>query len=245
MEFASLQDAFPQDDHKKKKSRKSKEGFQAYELPPTDADRPAVQRMGEIPPFNLAKGGQNPEDELLDASTKFLKKPTVNNSLPAPRSLNALSKGNPPSFFGAEPFTNPNDDMMAPFNNGTKPNSYMLDSDFTKAFDQTGFGRVTGDALPVPELRNRWKPLSEDRVDTAFTAKPKGAQFVGLDPSEFAAMKGKIDTLIARLDDIENRADGSNPQMEMLSFIMTGLFLMFALDLAVRKSGSMRLVNVR
>jgi hypothetical protein len=58
-------------------------------------------------------------------------------------------------------------------------------------------------------------------------------------------MKGKIDTLIARLDDLEYRAAGANPQMEMLSFIMTGLFLMFTLDIAVRKSGSMRLVNVR
>jgi hypothetical protein len=58
-------------------------------------------------------------------------------------------------------------------------------------------------------------------------------------------MKGRIDTLIARLDDLEDRAAGANPQLEMLSFIMTGLFLMFTLDLAVRKSSGMRLVNVR
>jgi hypothetical protein len=246
MEFASLQDAFPQDDYKKKKSRKSKEGFQAYELPPTDADRPAVQRMGEIPPFNLSKGDQNPEDELLDASSKFLKKPNVNNSLPAPRPLNTLNKGNPPSFFGAEPFTNPNEDVMAPFNSHVdQPNGYMLDADFTKSFDQTGFGKAAGAAVLTPELRQRWKPLSAEGVDTAFTNTSKGNQFVGLDPSEYASMKGKIDTLIARLDDLEYRAAGANPQMEMLSFIMTGLFLMFTLDIAVRKSGSMRLVNVR
>ncbi len=246
MEFASLQDAFPQDDHKKKKSRKSKEGFQAYELPPTDADRPAVQRMGEIPPFQLAKGDQDPEDELLDASTKFLKKPTVNNSLPAPRPLNTLNKGNPPSFFGAEPFTNPNEDVMAPFNSHVDhPNGYMLDADFTKSFDQSGYGKAAGAAVLTPELRQRWKPLSSEGVETAFTNTSKGNQFVGLDPSEYASMKGKIDTLIARLDDLEYRAAGANPQMEMLSFIMTGLFLMFTLDIAVRKSGSMRLVNVR
>jgi len=246
MEFASLQDAFPmgqgQDEsQRKKKSKRSKEAFQAYEIPPTDADRPAVIRPQEVQPMRSSE-----ENSYLDESTIFQEKPTVNNSLPMPRSTIQLQKAiTAPSFFGAEPFANPNDDMMAPFNNGTKPNSYMLDSDFTKAFDQTGFGRVTSDALPVPELRNRWKPLSADSAETAFITKPKSNQFVGLDPSEFAAMKGKIDTLIARLDDIENRADGANPQMEMLSFIMTGLFLMFALDLAVRKSGSMRLVNVR
>jgi hypothetical protein len=50
-------------------------------------------------------------------------------------------------------------------------------------------------------------------------------------------MYSKIDSLMARLDDIENRAEGANPQLEMLSFIMTGLFLMFVLDLAVKRSG--------
>jgi hypothetical protein len=151
-----------------------------------------------------------------------------------------------PSFFGAEPFTNPSEDVMAPFNSHVDhPNGYMLDADFTKSFDQPGLGRPSGSPLPTPELRHRWKPLSVDRVDTAYTNTQKSSQFVGLDPGEYTAMKGKIDTLMARLDDLENRAAGANPQLEMLSFIMTGLFLMFALDLAVRKSGSMRLVNVR
>jgi hypothetical protein len=40
---------------------------------------------------------------------------------------------------------------------------------------------------------------------------------------------------MARLDDLENRSESVNPQLEMLSFIMTGLFLMFALDLTVKK----------
>jgi hypothetical protein len=48
-------------------------------------------------------------------------------------------------------------------------------------------------------------------------------------------MRNKIDMLMSRLDDLENRAEGANPQLEMLSFIMTGLFLMFVLDLTVRK----------
>jgi len=252
MEFASLQDAFPQsplgtDEPKKKKSRKPKEGFQAYELPPTDADRPAIQRLDEVPPMQRLQG-DTIEDTYLDETTKFQKRPTVNNSLPPPRSTIRLetSSSKMPSFFGAEPFTNPSEDVMAPFNSHVDhPNGYMLDADFTKSFDQQGFGRSAGVPVPTPELRHRWKPLSVDRVDTAYTNTRKSSQFSGLDPGEYTAMKGKIDALMARLDDLENRAAGANPQLEMLSFIMTGLFLMFALDLAVRKSGSMRLVNVR
>jgi hypothetical protein len=63
--------------------------------------------------------------------------------------------------------------------------------------------------------------------------------------AEFDSMRSKIDQLMARLDDLENRAAGANPQLEVMSFIMTGLFLMFVVDLAVRKSTTMRMVNVR
>jgi uncharacterized membrane protein len=76
--------------------------------------------------------------------------------------------------------------------------------------------------------------MSADRVDTAFTNSDKGGQFYGLSIDDIKSMHSKIDALVARLDDMEDR--GGNPQLEMLSFIMTGLFLMFTLDLAVRKA---------
>jgi hypothetical protein len=75
-----------------------------------------------------------------------------------------------------------------------------------------------------------------DRVDTAFTNSGKLPQFSAFSNSDMEAMRHKLDALMARLDDIENRAGGGNPQLEMLSFIMTGLFLMFVLDLTVRKT---------
>jgi hypothetical protein len=237
MEFASLQDAFPQlDTSKEKRSRKQKEGFQAYELPPTDPDRPAVKRMMEIPPV----GKEVPNDptdinSYLDESTIFQNKPTVNNSLPSPKTLKKMET---PSFFGAEPFSNPAEDTMALYNGHVNnPNGYMLEADFTKSFEQSGFGKSSGSEIPIPELRQRWKPLSADRVGTAFTNTGKGSQFHGLSTDDIKAMHLKIDSLMARLDDIENRAEGANPQLEMLSFIMTGLFLMFVLDLAVKRSG--------
>jgi hypothetical protein len=118
----------------------------------------------------------------------------------------------------------------------------MLDADFTKSFDKDGFDKATGTSLPVPELRQRWKPLSSDRVSTSFvdTSYRKSDQFNGFDMSDMASMKAKLDSLMARLDDLEHRAEGANPQLEMLSFIMTGLFLMFILDVTVRKTTRMR-----
>jgi hypothetical protein len=245
MEFASLQDAFPEignADEKKKKARKPKEGFQAYELPPTDADRPAIKRLNEVRPLGSGQAQETP-DEYVDASTTFEKKMTVNNSLPAPRSTIQIDKQATPAFFGAEAFTNPNEDVMAPFNSHVDtPNGYMLDADFTKSFDQSGAAKAAGSSLPVPELRQRWKPLSSDRVSSSFvdTSYRKSDQFSGIDMSDMASMKAKLDSLMARLDDLEYRAEGANPQLEMLSFIMTGLFLMFILDISVRKTARIR-----
>jgi hypothetical protein len=233
MEFASLQDAFPQVESSKEKRRsKKKEGFQAYELPPTDPDRPAMKRMLEVPPVGK-EGFNDTENQYLDQSSQFAKKSSVANSLPPPRSILKLEQADTPSFFGAEPFSNPGEDSMAVFSNHST-NGYMLDADFTKSFDEPGFGKSNGSPVPTPELRQRWKPLSVDRIDTSFTDTGKGSQFQGLSTEDVQAMRSKIDMLMARIDDLENRAEGANPQLEMLSFIMTGLFLMFFLDLTVK-----------
>ena len=237
MEFASLQDAFPQAETSKEKRRsRKKEGFQAYELPPTDPDRPAMKRMLEVSPIGKeAYTDASTENQYLDQSSQFAKKSSVNNSLPPTRSVLKLEKlSDTPSFFGAEPFSNPGEDTMAIFNNQSA-NGYMLDADFTKSFDEPGFGKSTGSPVPTPELRQRWKPLSADRIDTSFTDTGNNFQVQGLSTEDVQSMRNKIDMLMSRLEDLENRAERSNPQLEMLSFIMTGLFLMFALDLTVRK----------
>jgi hypothetical protein len=248
MEFASLEDAFPntEDFNKKKMQKKSKsEGFQSGDLPPTDADRPAVKRMDEV--GTMSRSPREAVDELMDESTKFLRKPTVNNSLPKVKSVNSFEKADLPSYFGAEPFTNPSEDSHAPFiNSSINPNAFMLEADFAKSFDVMGLGKASGVDLPVPELRHRWKRMSADKVESSEVApKPRSSQLSGMDTSDFHAMKSKIDELMSRLDDLEHRAAGANPQLEVMTFIMTGLFLMFVVDLAVRKSSSMRMVNVR
>lgn len=225
MEFASLEDAYGELPVKKKKSKTRID---------TDPDRPAVQRMEQLQALGQAEQDEA-KSEYLDESTKFQNRSTVNNSLPAPRTLSGNL--NPaPRFFGAEPFTNPAEDTKAPYNSHDSPSGYMLES-------ETGFAKSSGTPLPIPELRHRWKPLSIDHVESAFytgadnSERRQSGQFSGMETGDIAAMRSKLDTLMARLDDLEYRASGANPQMEMLSFIMTGLFLMFVLDLTVRKSG--------
>jgi prefoldin subunit 5 len=66
-----------------------------------------------------------------------------------------------------------------------------------------------------------------------------------MDVGDLQNLRTKIDELMARIDDLENRAAGANPQLEVLTFVMTGLFLMFIVDLAVRKSSGVRMVSVR
>jgi len=227
MEFASIDEVFPPEEMQAKK--------RPVRLPPTDADRPAVKRMSDIEP--IRRPTEVP-DELLDASEQFEKRTTAGRTMPSPKSITALETAKLPSYFGAEAFTNPNEEVLAPFNNSRDEKGFMLDTDFTKTFDQPGLGRAGGTSLPVPELRHRWKHMSNDHVETSYVEQNTKAP---IESSDVRYMKSKIDALIARLDDIESRAAGANPQLELLSFIMTGLFLMFMVDLAVRKSVTMKM----
>jgi hypothetical protein len=237
MEFASLEDAFPSSGSEKRRT------FRVNDppLPPTDADRPAVKRMTDVAAMNK---DQIP-DSLLDESTKFANKPTVMNSLPTAETLTKFKPTNTPSYFGVEPFANPSEDTLSPFlKNTSNPNAFMLENDFAKSFSEGGYMKAAGVDLPVPELRNRWKLMSSDRVESSKVAS-KSSHFPGMDVGDLQNLRAKIDELMARIDDLENRAAGANPQLEVLTFVMTGLFLMFIVDLAVRKSSGVRMVSVR
>jgi hypothetical protein len=247
MDYASLQDAFPTEGGQpsRRKKRTPRDGYTSCEVPNggPDPDRPAYRRMFDVPPMKQPETDGVP-DTLLDESTKFQAKPTVMNSLPKVQDLISPAKPSGPKFFGAEPFVNPAEDTRAVYTDVEQPNSFMLNADFTKSFDMKGFDRPTGSTLPVPELRHRWKSMSNGVESSFYEPQKPTSQFQGLDTSDIQAMKSKLDSLMARIDDLEYRSNGSNPQLEMMSFILVGLFLMFGLDVAVRKSGGMRLLNV-
>lgn len=148
-------------------------------------------------------------------------------------------------FFGA---SGPEEDFFADYN----PNQedYRLQPDFTKAFEPKGLDRAGAvQTLPSPNLNVAWKPISKG-VPTAFYDKltlPKGSyqRVKDRSPSEEEeehSMKDvmkRMDTLFARLDDLH----ATTPEQmtsEMLMFISTGIFVMFMMDLLVKKGSTMR-----
>lgn len=105
---------------------------------------------------------------------------------------------------------------------------------------QNGFGP----ALPVPSVSDYWKPLTPAGVETSyFKALPKPG---GLIPKQTAPsgeddLSRKIDKIMARLDELQRGrgggAAGPQAQTEIMLFISSGVFVLFLMDLLVKKGG--------
>ena len=52
----------------------------------------------------------------------------------------------------------------------------------------------------------------------------------------------KLDSIYARLDDIESRKS-ENAQTETLLFVMSGIFILFSMDMLVKRTGNIRILN--
>lgn len=173
---------------------------------------------------------------------------------------NKALKGKLPKYFGA----NYDDDLakkevtmgddsveegFASFTNviGDDP-AYRLAPDFTSAFAGKGANKASGtDVLPIPSVRNVWKPLTPGGANTAFFDRlpspggeiPIGQVSAGVDKEELFR---KLDSIYARLDDLETKR-GENAQTETLLFIMSGIFILFSMDLLVKRTGNVRLLR--
>jgi hypothetical protein len=85
-------------------------------------------------------------------------------------------------------------------------------------------------------VNDAWKPLTPTGTRTSFIEQlpaPGGEPVKGVEERE--GLLRKIDTLFARLEDLESR-DNANASIEVSLFILSGLFLMFGLE-TVRKLG--------
>jgi hypothetical protein len=61
-------------------------------------------------------------------------------------------------------------------------------------------------------------------------------------PGDMGEVLRKLDKIFTRLDDLESRKS-ENANTEVVMFVMTGLFVMFSMDLLVRKTGNVRLLR--
>jgi hypothetical protein len=244
------------------------------DLPLTDPDRPALIPLPETPPLNKATGliqhapvdapprepftdmSPEPESEMLASFRSEQPDPALQaiyNKLPDLSSIpgpNKALKGKLPSYFGANHDADDAvDEGFANFTNviGDDP-GYRLSPDFTSAFAGKGYEKASGtDVLPIPSVRNVWKPLTPSGASTAFYDRlpsPGGEIPIGQVSGSFdkEEMFRKLDSIYARLDDLENRR-GENAQTETLLFVMSGIFILFSMDLIVKRTGNVRILN--
>jgi hypothetical protein len=162
---------------------------------------------------------------------------------------NKALKGKLPKYFGANYDDDALDEGFASFTNviGDDP-GYRLSPDFTSAFAGKGVQKASGsDVLPIPSVRNVWKPLTPSGANTAFFDRlpsPGGDIPIGQvsHMGEKEELFRKLDSIYARLDDLETRK-GENAQTETLLFIMSGIFVLFSMDLLVKRTGNIRILN--
>jgi len=269
MEYCSLSDAFPELNtvarkEEKKKAKRCKgpplSFLEPGDQPVVDPDRPALRPKSDVPPINKETGVREhapvdseplkeswedqPSEELLSqlqSQTASPRQQAVLNALPT------VSKGlagtnRKPKYFGAN-FDDSVEEGFASFTNviGDDP-AYTLGS-----FDAKGVAKASG--LPTPSVVDVWKPLTPTGANTAYFNKlpPPGgivnaAEEAPTGPSQKEEFFRKLDRIYARLDELESRRS-ENSQTEVLLFIMSGIFVLFSMDILVRKTGNVRIMT--
>ena len=143
-------------------------------------------------------------------------------NIPAPNEPQKPCPGRK-SYFGKDP-----DDGFADYIPDAE--DYRLKPDFLQAFEEAGVARAGSTAtLPNPSINMYWKPLTKSGARTSFEKE---------DISNDAIMR-KLDRLWARLDDM-NTSSPEQVTSELLMFISSGIFVIFMMDILVRKGSTIR-----
>lgn len=273
MEYCSLSDAFPELNtvarkEEKKKAKRCKGPpltfLEPGDQPVVDPDRPALRPKSDVPPINKTTGVRehapvdseplaetwedSPSQQLisqLESQTANPKQEAVLNAMPSvSKGLTVSNKK--PNYFGAN-FDDSVEEGFASFTNviGDDP-AYTL-GDFSTRFQGKGVAKASG--LPSPSVVDVWKPLTPSGANTAYFNKlpPPGgiindSEETSAAPSQKEEFFKKLDRIYARLDELESRRS-ENSQTEVLLFIMSGIFVLFSMDLLVRKTGNVRIMS--
>ena len=268
MEYCSLNDAFPATGPppvgcrggdstnaalttEKKKSKRCK----APRLTFVDSNLDEAAAGGAAPPFD-----SDPDRPTVGARTEAPKafrngagleegftgiQPVIEP--PGPSLQNSVTTRATPSWFGRHV-----DEGFTPYTGGAsgsddKPTGnsqeYMLQPSFEKSFSGLGVDKSNGGpVLPLPNLADRWKPMTPGG-ETSFFERVQGGPRVGTQGVETMTdaqeIKKKLDKIFSRLDEIEGRracTDNNNTEVGM--FVMSGLFVLFFMDLLVRKTST-------
>jgi len=233
-----------------------------------DPDRQNLNKLPEIPPMNPATGlrqhapvtapqgsvepfvetfhhnkhsehtstpeyNEDPLQHYLEDETRghYMAVPTTNN--------NIITKKR---FFGA---SGPTDEPYADYIPDQQ--DYKLQPDFLKAFEHSGVAKAGASAtLPNPSVNMYWKPLTTSGAQTSFIEQlpPPGGKYYRPSRSydgeiSMEDVMKKMDKIFARLDDM-NQSSPEQITSELLMFISSGIFVLFLMDLLVKKGSKMR-----
>lgn len=153
-------------------------------------------------------------------------------------------------FFGAQ---GPTDEPYADY----APDSpTLLQPDFTQAFQQRASqgAKAASAALPPPVLDQFWKPLTPSGAQTSFIEHlppSPSSSGLGLGMGQGRSLRSayergeisseeimkKLDQLFAKLEDM-NQSSPEQLASEMLMFISSGIFVLFLMDLLVKRGGA-------
>jgi len=253
MNYCSLEDAYPTTEgvpspgctSEQAAKQARKEERRKMRRCKVDPDRQQYGKLSDVPAMNPATGLYEhvpdiaPQSEMdsqswrQDSMEPF--EPLLPSSKQTEISNNDYSLPAPPkkkSFFGADP------EDYADYIPNQK--DYKLQPDFLGAFEQTGLAKAS--ALPMPSANNYWKPLTPSGAQTSFVENlpPPGGKYYGQkgEPSMKEVMK-RMDMLFAKLDDL-NTTTPEQMTSELLMFISSGIFVLFMMDLLVKKGSTMR-----
>ena len=195
---------------------------------------PVYAPQGSLEPF-VPRNDDDPTGDYVRAEL-----PIVGINVPGTTEAQKPCPGRK-KFFGADPDGDTFADYVPDVDN------YRLQPDFTSAFEQSGVARAGSAAtLPNPSVNMFWKPLTPSGAQTSFIEKlpPPGGEYymppmrLNGDTSNDDIMK-KLDKLWARLDDM-NSSSPEQVTSELLMFISSGIFVLFMMDLLVKKGSTLR-----
>lgn len=194
------------------------------------AMNPAIG-MREHTPVTAPQGDSEPfVDQSMNAAMAVQACPT-DTQKPAGRK----------KYFGASP----DDDTFADY--VPEQEHYQLTPDFRTAFEHAGVARAGSAAqLPTPSVNMYWKPRTVAGAQTSFIDQlpPPGGKYYKApnqrgEISMEEVMK-KMDKIFARLDDMNSTSSPEQVTSELLMFISSGIFVLFFMDLLVKKGSTLR-----
>jgi hypothetical protein len=229
---------------------------------------PVTAQQGDMEPFVNIIGSDQPHIAIVEESPRNDTDPRgdytrASLTITPGQTQQPVSSVKRAKFFGADGPA----DSFADYK--PDANNYLLEPDFTHSFDQAGVGKAgSGDGrvnnkdgnfslaltggspvVPAPSVSDYWKPLTKSGSNTAFySSLPYPGGVYSDDDREDSntratvstkVLNQKLDHIFARLDELGRGGSAEQGQMEVMMFISAGVFVLFAMDMLLKRGASM------